>query len=468
MKPIRKVLFVSGLACLVLAGCAKSPTKPDSFDTLKKNAADLAATLQNEVASFRGKNFIRNVKMAVYTKSQYASMIGSQITGISAGRRDTINMIYKCEGLLRANQDYYADYDSLLANQVGGFYKDGSDSVFLIVENGATELTYDDSVALFHEFVHALQDQYYDLGRLDSATASSDQYYALDYTVEGEAELLAMYYAYKLYFGFYPSSSDPVMYQFYQDSAYTNAYLDSLHSSGQPLLSYQPDYWAYYSYGPIFINAVVGGMNWSIIDNVIFAALPVMTSEIMHPQTYISKSEHTLNIGAFINKLDSTQVLYDVDELGEMLTCVMFREWNFGNYASIANGILADQAIVFSDSLTDSLRLIWYTLWTDQPAGAAFMTGYASLVQSKLNITLPAPSVQGTKTVYDDTVHCVYAEQDSSYAFVMEHYEPANRDSWIAQLRSVTSSVSVAKRAASAGRHYPCVKKRRTKPGVRL
>ena len=350
---------------------------------------------------------------------------------------------------------------------MGGFYKDGSDSVFLVVENAATSLTYDDSVALFHEFVHALQDQYYDLGRLDSATTSSDQYYALDYTVEGEAELLAMYYAYKLYFGFYPSAPDPVMYQFGLDSAYTNAYLDSLHSAGQPLVSYQPDYWAYYSYGPMFINAVAG-MNWSIIDNVIFAALPVMTSEIMHPLTYTNKSEHSLNISAFIGKLDSTQVLYDVDELGEMLTCVMLREWNFGTYASIANGILADKAIVFSDSLTDSLRLIWYTLWSDPSKGAAFMTSYASLIQSKLNITLPAPVVQGTKTVYSDTVHCVYAEQDSNYAFVMEHYEPANRDSWIARLQAVTSSVSVAKRAASAGRHYPCVKKRRKAPGVRL
>ena len=82
MKLIRKVLYFSGLACLVLTGCAKSPTKPDEFSTLKKNAADLAATLQNEVAAFRGKSFLRNVKMAVYTRSQYASMVSGQTTGI--------------------------------------------------------------------------------------------------------------------------------------------------------------------------------------------------------------------------------------------------------------------------------------------------------------------------------------------------------------------------------------------------
>lgn len=463
MKTIHKALFLPGIVCLVLAGCATPPTKPDRFDLLTKNTVDLAASLQNEVTAFRGKPFIRNVNLAVLSKSQYDATIAVP----SAGHRDTINRIMKCEGVLRANQDFYSNYDSLLANQVGGFYKDGSDSVFLVVEDGATSLTYQDSLSLFHEFVHALQDQYHNLGQLESAIYSADQSYAFDYTVEGEAELLMEYYDFKLQVGIYPYSSDPIMSFFDTLAIKVNAYLDSLHYAGQPLISYLPDLWAYYSYGPIFINAVVG-MNWPAIDNVLFASLPVKTAEIMHPETYISKSEHSLNINAFIDALDSTQKLYDVDEMGEMLTCDLLREWNFSNYASLADGLLADQIVVFSDQSIDSLRLIWYTLWTNPSKSAAFMNGYASLVQSKLNITLPSPIVQGTRTAYVDTINCVYAEQDSNYVFVMEHYEPTNRDSWIAQLRSVTSRVvTLPKTAVTPAPHYPFVKKQRTTPGVR-
>jgi hypothetical protein len=458
METFMKSLLMPGIACLVLAGCATPPTKPDAFDTLKKNAVDCAAALQNEVAALRGKNFLRNVRMAVYTRDEYAAMLHGQIAAISPDQREFYNKILQREGLLHANADYYATYDSLMANQVGGFYQPGADSLYLVVESGTRALTFDDSIALFHELVHALQDQYHDLTQLYGAITSSDRYYALDYTVEGEAELLTMYYAYKLFYGSYPSTPGPVVYQFDTMATIVNHFLDSLHAAGEPLLCYQPVYWAYYSYGPLFINAVAG-MNWPIIDNVIFAALPVATSEIMHPQTYISKNEHSLNVTAMLTTLDNTQVLYDVDELGEMLTCVLFREWDFPGYASLAQGLLADKMITFSDSLTDSLRLIWYTLWQDSMKSAMFTANYASLIQNKLNITLPAPVIQGTKTMYSDTVDCVYAEQDSTYAFVMEKYEPAHRDLWIAELRSVT--VSTLAKKAVAGRPYPFVKKRR-------
>jgi hypothetical protein len=447
------------LVFCLLEGCSSNnPAGPSNVEKLKTSAANAVATIEGEVAFFRGKYFKNTLTSVVYTRDEYAAVVRNQPT-IPAAQRDHYNRILKCEGLLHENEDYYQGYDSMIINDAGGFYKSGSDSVFIIVENGATALTTYDSFAIFHELIHAMQDQYYDLQYLENRVTSSDQYWALTYCAEGEAELLAMYYMYKLYYGYYPLSHDPVMYQFDLYEGYANHDLDSLHAAGEPLILYQPFLWAYYSYGPKFIDSVVG-MNWSLLDNVVFASLPVKTSEIMHPQTYINKYRHVLNINGFINGLDTTQKLKDVDEFGELLTSVLFREWDFSTYASIAGSLLTDRMIVFSDSLTDSLRLIWYSLWSDSLAGSNFLADYAQIIARKRAIAQPVPVQTDSMVVYSDTVNDIYAEQSGNRVFVMEKYEPAKRDVWIQQLRTITCSIYTAKRAATVN-VYPYIKKQR-------
>ena len=50
-----------------------------------------------------------------------------------------------------------------MSTETEGFYVPGTDSLYIILNDTATGLTFDDSVTIFHEFVHALQDQYFDL-----------------------------------------------------------------------------------------------------------------------------------------------------------------------------------------------------------------------------------------------------------------------------------------------------------------
>ena len=74
--------------------------------------------------------------------------------------------------------------------------------------------------------------------------------------------------------------------------AVADAYLDSLHQAGEPMLVNMPLNWEYYSVAPRFINAIAG-MNWSIIDNTIFPAMPLrMLRFCIRPNT-----RHPMNIG---------------------------------------------------------------------------------------------------------------------------------------------------------------------------
>jgi hypothetical protein len=454
--------------CLALAGMSgcSNPTKPSPADQAKRNFTALTSSLEKEVEAFRGKNFKRAITVTVFTKQEYQAMVAGQVSSLTPDRRKQLNAIYQCEGLMHKNTDYFAGYDSVMANMTGGFYEDGSDSINIILQDNSAGPTFLDSMTIFHELVHAMQDQYFDLTTLQNNVGSSDQDYALRYVVEGEAELFGMYYSYKLYYGSYPSSSSPVMNAFSRDSGYVESYLDSLHLAGQPLLVRQPMLWAYYSYGPVFINAVAG-MNWSVIDNTIFPSLPFRTAEVMHPSTYTTnRKEYLLDVSALTTYVDSANVIADLDELGEMMICVMFREFDNNLYKQIAQGLLADKVLLYHDTLNDSLRLTWFTYWADSATAGNFMTNYASLVNRKKTISLPAPVLQGTRIVIADSVDRVYIEQNGQTVFTIEDYTPAMFSTLIAKMRGVNPYLRTLAKQTGEIRRYPFVDKSALTKGV--
>jgi hypothetical protein len=448
--------YLSGVFAflLFLLNCSQNPTEPGA-SALKY--ISLTNSLMKEVEQFRGKNFKRNITTAVYTASQYRSIVAQDIP--SPDDQASYNAILKRENLLRPAADYFAGYETLMSSMVGGYYVDGSDSIYIIKRDGAMRITQDDSLSIFHELIHALQDQYHDLTQLENNAQSSDRHYALRYVIEGEAELFTMYYSYKSYYGYYPATSAPIMGQFSYDQDVVDAYLDSLHHAGEPLFSYQPMLWGYYSYGPKFIDAIAG-QNWQTIDNTIFAALPLRTAEVLHPARYSTANEYLLDLHRFSDALDSTQIVKDFDELGEMLTCVMFREWDFSTYRQIAQGLLVDNIIAYRGTQNDSLRLAWYTVWSGQVAATNFMSSYVQLVNKQRSIILPSPVQDSSRWIVNDTVNRVYIEQRDSSMFVLEDYPPRYLSNWISQLRWTKPYLkSGVAKAAADGRLHPYVDK---------
>jgi hypothetical protein len=461
MNIFAKTGMAACVAALVLSGCGPNPTQPDRAVVLKNNYTSLANSLMAQFAQFRGKPFKRNITVAVYTEDEYRQMLGDQVNGMSAEQKKAYNAMWVRENLLHPNQDYFAGYDSMMASMTGGFYVNGSDSINVITGNNATAITGMDSTTIFHELVHAMQDQYYDLTALQSNLRSTDQSTALRYVVEGEAELFTMYYSYKQYYGSFPSSPDPIVSQFNYYQTLVDQDLDSLHQSGEPLIRQQPMLWAYYSYGPLFINAVSQG-SWSAIDNQVFNSLPIKSAEVVFPAEYLTdRKEYLLDIDGFMDLLDSTQVVMDFDELGYVTTCVMFHEWDFSDYRQIAQGLLADNIIVYRGTADDSLRLIWYTRWKDAASSFGFRSAYAQLLKMKRDVTLPSAVVDGTTYVTNDTINKIYIEQTDSTVIVMEDYLPQYFDSWVGKLQSTKSYLrtAVATKRAAAGKNYPRVDK---------
>lgn len=448
-------LFFIAISCMVLISCAKNPTEPSHYEQLKREYIGLAGTLQHELESFRGKTFKRPVTTAVYTLEQYKSIVTQFGSTLTPAEKKIYNDIFKAEGLLHQNADYFAGRDSMIANETGGFYKGGSDSIFIIFEEDAQKLTRWDSTALFHELVHALQDQHIGLKSLDSSVRSSDQSYGVQYVLEGEAELFSIYYHYK-YNGEYPLSYD-VMWIFDTMAVLVNKDLDSMHNIGKLLLNEQPFSWAYFSYGPKFINSVVG-QNWALIDANIYPRLPVKTCVVMHPNIF--PTEYQLQFNAVASFIDSTQIMYEVDELGEVLMNVLFREWNFNTYLQLAQGLRADNIVAYRNQTSDSVRIGWYTYWQDNTKSADFFTNIAVLISAKRNITLPAAMRLSDTSIVNDTLNKVYIEQQADHVFVLEDYETSQLSELIARMRGVKWYInSPLAKSTVQPRRYPFIDK---------
>jgi hypothetical protein len=453
---MKKLTFaLSALSLLFLVSCGPQPTE-FSMNDLRNDYINLKNSLVSEIENFRGKSFKRNITIYVCSSKEYSKLITENTT--SADAKDKQNKILICEGLLQKGQDYFESHSTTLSNETAGFYKDGSDSIFVVVKDATRRMSLEDQSVIFHEMIHALQDQYYPLKSL-LASDYSDQYFAKNYAIEGEAELMSMNYFFKIYSGSYQDQTT-VMNYFSDAELEVNGMLDSMHLAGNPLYVSQPMYWMYYSYGPKFINAIVD-KNWSLIDTKIFSSMPFKTSEILHPSKFTNKQELLLDFNRLNDSIDSTFVIYDSDEFGEVLLCTMLREWDNNSYKVIADGLDADNATVFRDTQDDSLRFIWYTLWENEAKSTEFFNNYLPLVQKKWGVTLPNAQIDSSgRTFVNDQKNRIYIEQDSTHVFTIENYSPDHLQGWIDQLRIVKSYVrGLAKE--KQGKKYPVFIKKR-------
>lgn len=478
MAKYMKKIF--GILCIIFLlfflSCFEKPTEnntvsptglPDSSSAGNDTTASfpfgiLTDSIENEVAGYRGKPFLRNVETAVFTRSEYQQYLSSgQQYGLTEAEKDLYNRIYIAQGFLRNGDNYFSNMDSMLSFSVAGFYQPGTDSFFIITEDTATIDAYD-SATIFHELVHALQDQYYDLNALTSAVTSSDQYFALRYTIEGEAALLEECYTYKLFPGGYPDNAQSIISGFNYYEAEVNKFLDTLHANGERMFIYQPMYWAYYSYGPEFIMGVTN-FAWSNIDNIIFRNLPVKTREVMDYTVYLdgARTDYVLNCSELQDYLDSNFLVYDVDEIGVMLLNTMLREWSISNYTDVARDLLSDNMMVFQPLYSDTISVCWYQLWEDSSSAAAFFDNYRNLMISKHGTALPAAGeTAGIRSMHNTGSPRMYMEQNGAKIIIMENYPENYHTQILTRIRNTTSATwpASAKRTAD-GKKYPCIDK---------
>lgn len=187
-------------------------------------------------------------------------------------------------GLWPADRNLLATMESVLDEQVAGYYDTDLDA-FFVAERFSGDML---PIIMAHELTHALDDQYHPIDSMVvDVMADNDRVMALASVVEGSGMLIMMRYLMEEITS--GRLSAEAMAAFQQSEMERSARL----LDAPPLL--QRDLMAPYILGMIFMlrgepARLLTGVETSVIDSV-FARMPQSSEQLLHPEKYWDKAQ---------------------------------------------------------------------------------------------------------------------------------------------------------------------------------
>lgn len=253
-------------------------------DDISPTLEDQLITLETITQRLRGLDALGSVERVFPTRAEtidYLRDLYERDLPIEEAER--AEAFYVALGLFTPDVDLREVYLTLLNSQVAGFYDPETKRMNVIPMLGDTPgdaLSLTEQITYVHEFVHALQDQHFDLNALLSADLSDqpDRLLAAQALVEGDATA--------------------VMTVFLQNVAAENplAALSILTEGAAAGSLFLPpgipailvtELMFPYEEGASFVTALYADGGWDAV-NAAYAALPQTTEQIIHPEKYLS------------------------------------------------------------------------------------------------------------------------------------------------------------------------------------
>jgi hypothetical protein len=202
--------------------------------------------------------------------------------------------------LLDKDFDLYNFYLDLYSEQIAGFYDQEIKEMFIVQDNdfaGPERLTY------AHEYVHALQDQQYDIENGlrfndDACESDSERCAAVQSLLEGDASLTEAHWL----SNFATLEDQKDLADFYNE-------LKSPVFDRAPAFM-QEDFLFPYQQGQKFVEALFDLGGWEFVNQA-YENPPVSTEQILHPEMYPDNSPVTVNLPDLVSFLDQAWVETD-------------------------------------------------------------------------------------------------------------------------------------------------------------
>jgi hypothetical protein len=276
-------------------------------------------------------------------------------------------------GLLDQGSDLEESVLELYGSQVAAFY-DPSSATFTVIERGDdADFGSSDAIIVAHEYVHALQDQHFDLeAAQDTDPDQGDATAATLALIEGDAVAVMVDWAIA------NLDFDEILQL--QD-AVTPADQELLESA--PLvLRRQLEF--PYTDGWAFVNAIRSGGGYEAVDAA-FADRPVSTEQVMHPEKYLAR-EHpvVVELPDVATALGGGWTLSYQQTMGEMLIGVLVADGEPappptmpGLLPALPNAEAAagwgGDRIVSLDGPDGTWAVVWQTAWDSATDAGEFL-----------------------------------------------------------------------------------------------
>jgi hypothetical protein len=267
--------------------------------------------------------------------------------------------------LLPLGTDLWELLVGLYTEQVAGFYDSETDS-FVVVEDDGTFGALDKTVYA-HEFVHALQDQYYDLDALDPGDANDDAALAVTALIEGDASLTMQLYTLE-----YLDSNE--LYEALSESMEVETeQLDNAPPAIVTQMTFP------YEAGLAFVQLLYQEGGFEAVDRA-FSDPPQSTEQILHPERYLAgERPQVVSLPPLTDTLGAGWEYIDGNVLGELgLKLYLAGYLDDQLSAAAADGWGGDRYAVHTEAETGEIVLVLQVVWDREAEATEFLSAFRS------------------------------------------------------------------------------------------
>jgi len=364
------------------ASALRIPTvKPGGASTLRRAVAKLCvpvsvpsgtpasgelppelATIAHEVEQARGHDFATPPSAEAISPTEMDRRLEESFQAYyPKDLYDRRTFAWRTIGVIPPDANLHEAYRAFLTGDVIGFYDPETGE---LVYEGSGDLGFAERLTLAHELTHALDDQTFDLKRLDAMTSACQD--------ERSAAALGLVEGSAQYFSAATIAENPDIDFGDLLDAIAAAMAGGAAPAGVPPFLYAINTWPYTA-GMAFVGTLAGQGGTSAVDDA-FERFPVSTEQVMHPDLYPSDTPSAVDIPDVTGELGPSWGDLDAMTIGEEWLRAMLElrldgatadaaaaGWNGGGYRAFSDG--TDVAVV--------LR----TAWDTPEDAAAFADG---------------------------------------------------------------------------------------------
>jgi hypothetical protein len=316
------------------------------------------ATIEANVAEIRQLQPRDEVKPTILTTSELRQRLEEEFAedySPDEARLDAITL--SAFDFMDPEFDIYNFMLDLLTEEIAGFYDPETDE-FVLIDDDAEFDTLEQWTHT-HEYVHALQDQYFDLELLDDESLASEQLFALQALAEGDATLVQTIYLTDGYF------DQQQLFDLLGDTFNIDtAVLDS----APPVLAHELEF--PYVGGLAFVQSLYENGGFAAVDQA-WQNLPQSTEQILHPDRYLAgDTPQIVALEPLTSTLGNGWQLVDEDSLGEFyLREYLSQQIDDNQLETAATGWGGDRYAVYWNEEVESTVMVLKLRW-DTPADA--------------------------------------------------------------------------------------------------
>jgi hypothetical protein len=338
--------------------------------------ADLRARLDEiepAVAALRELYAFDDTERRFITQAELEDRLSSDLQE-SQQELDDFGRLYEVMGITEPGTDLYELFLDLYSSSVLGFFDPELNELY-VVDNDSSELSPQDHLTYTHEFVHALQQQHFDIGGVlnsDEVQDNSDRAAAFRALVEGDATLLE------------------TIYMFQNMTAEEQANAQDL---GVDLSSFfaapnmvQRTFLFPYLEGAQFVLEVFVDSGWKGV-NALYERAPVSTEQIMHPTKYHAGEEPVdVLLPVFEDVLGQGWAELQRDTFGEFSLAAYLEDRVPPDQASIAAAGWGGDRFALYVGPGDENLLVHRLAWDSVGDAAEFFGTFAGFSRARFGI----------------------------------------------------------------------------------